>query len=129
MIPTDRERADGALTDENRATALRRLREAGYVVFESLLPGPLTRELRDAFQVIHEQELQDREADASWNRRGGRGARFEHPFMDPGLLASQFDALEPPREGVEVDVRPTPIEITATIMDLLRADGSIRGGA
>jgi gluconate kinase len=53
----------------------------------------------------------------------------EHPFMDPGLLASQFEALEPPGEGAEVDVRPTPIEITATIMDRLRADGSIPVGA
>ena len=86
MIVSDGEREAGALSAANLATALRRLREAGYVVFESLIPEGLTRELRDAFQDIHEQELRDHGADAGWPRRGGRGPRFEHPFMDPLMI-------------------------------------------
>jgi len=86
VIVSESERAAGALTQESLASALRRLREAGYVVFESLIPGDLTRELRDAFQAIHEEELRDREADPEWNRRGGRGPRFELPFMDPLMI-------------------------------------------
>jgi ectoine hydroxylase-related dioxygenase (phytanoyl-CoA dioxygenase family) len=86
MTVTDAERAAGTLTPEHLAAALRRLREAGYVAFESLIPQELTRELRDAFQVIHEEEFRDRKSDAGWNRRGGRGARFEHPFMHPLMI-------------------------------------------
>jgi gluconokinase len=41
-------------------------------------------------------------------------ARRGH-FMDPGLLRSQFEALEPPADAISVDVTPPPAEIASTI--------------
>ena len=86
MIVTDSERSAGALTPDSLGTARRLLREAGYVVFDSLLPDDLLGELRERFNAIHEKELEDREADETWNRRGGRGALPELPFMHPLLI-------------------------------------------
>ena len=36
-------------------------------------------------------------------------------FMNPALLGSQFEALEPPADAVRVDVTPPPEEIAAEI--------------
>ncbi len=36
-------------------------------------------------------------------------------FMNPSLLHSQFETLEPPEGAVEVDITPTPEEIAAAI--------------
>lgn len=36
-------------------------------------------------------------------------------FMDPGLLKSQFEALEPPEGALQVDVTPAPEVIAAEI--------------
>ena len=41
-------------------------------------------------------------------------ARKGH-FMNPALLQSQFDTLEPPEKAVRVDVSPPPDEIVAEI--------------
>jgi len=41
-------------------------------------------------------------------------ARKGH-FMNPNLLDSQFEALEPPEDAVRVNVAPTPEEIAAEI--------------
>jgi gluconokinase len=36
-------------------------------------------------------------------------------FMNPALLGSQFEALEPPEDAVRVDITPPPEEIAAEI--------------
>jgi len=36
-------------------------------------------------------------------------------FMDPALLGSQFDALEPPPDALRVDITPPPEQIAAEI--------------
>jgi gluconokinase len=41
------------------------------------------------------------------NRRGH--------FMNPALLSSQFEALEPPDDAIRVDITPSPDEIAAEI--------------
>ena len=47
-------------------------------------------------------------------------ARPEH-FMNPGLLKSQFEALEPPdHDAFVVDVSRTPADIVSTIRDWIR---------
>jgi gluconokinase len=43
-------------------------------------------------------------------------ARKGH-FMDPGLLGSQFEALEPPAAALRVDIARTPKEIVAEIRE------------
>jgi gluconokinase len=40
-------------------------------------------------------------------------------FMPPGLLHSQFEALEPPKHSIEVDVTPPPEEIAQNIREKL----------
>jgi gluconokinase len=45
-------------------------------------------------------------------------ARTGH-FMNPNLLPSQFEALEPPAGALEVDVSPPPEEIAAEIQGKL----------
>ncbi len=39
----------------------------------------------------------------------------EGHFMDPALIHSQFEALEPPADAVRVDVAPAPDEVAADI--------------
>jgi gluconokinase len=40
-------------------------------------------------------------------------------FMNPALLASQFEALEPPEDAIRVDVNQTPAAIVAEIRSRL----------
>jgi gluconokinase len=44
-----------------------------------------------------------------------RLARRPGHFMDPDLLDSQFDTLEPPEGAVRVDISPSPAAIAAAI--------------
>jgi gluconokinase len=46
-------------------------------------------------------------------------ARKGH-FMNPGLLGSQFEILEPPEDAIRVDVTGTPEEIASEIRRRLR---------
>src|SRR5262249_16505148 len=46
---------------------------------------------------------------------GGRLAQGKGHFMDPGLLHSQFETLEPPDNALRVDVTPAPEVIVAEI--------------
>ena len=48
-----------------------------------------------------------------------RLARRTGHFMNPGLLHSQFEALEPPEEAVRVDITPPPEGIAAAIRQKL----------
>jgi gluconokinase len=40
-------------------------------------------------------------------------------FMNPNLLHSQFETLEPPENAIEVDIAPPPVEIAANIRSKL----------
>jgi gluconate kinase len=47
-------------------------------------------------------------------------------FMNPNLLQSQFETLEPPENAIAVDIAPPPEEIAAAIRRKLeRIHGSI----
>lgn len=41
-------------------------------------------------------------------------------FMDPHLLPSQFQTLEPPENAIEVDITPAPEQIAAEIRQRLK---------
>jgi len=43
----------------------------------------------------------------------------QHPYMDKNLLRSQLDTLEEPKDGLTVDISPTPETIVSTIMNRL----------
>lgn len=45
-----------------------------------------------------------------------RIAAREHPFMSPTLLDSQFDALEPPSDGIRVAIEASPDAVVAQIV-------------
>jgi gluconokinase len=49
-----------------------------------------------------------------------RLARRKGHFMNPNLLHSQFETLEPPEHAIRVDVAPPPAEIVAEIRKKLR---------
>lgn len=44
-----------------------------------------------------------------------RLARRTGHFMNPGLLHSQFETLEPPEHAVTIDITPSPAQIAQTI--------------
>jgi gluconokinase len=46
---------------------------------------------------------------------GRRLAARKGHFMNPGLLHSQFEALEPPEGAIRVDVTPAPEAIVAEV--------------
>jgi gluconokinase len=48
-------------------------------------------------------------------------ARTEH-YMKPGMLRSQFEALEEPQDALVVDITPTAEEIVENILYLLHKD-------
>ena len=54
----------------------------------------------------------------SFDLLSGRSAQRKHRFMPASLLKSQFEALEPPRGAIEVDVAQ-PVE--ACVQQILRS--------
>ena len=115
----DRMRRGTALTDEDRAPWLARIRS---------LMRDLEREGRSA--VIACSALKQSYRD--YLAEGAHSVRFVHltgdfalierrlrervgHFMSPALLASQFTALEEPEGALRVDVSRTPEEIVAEI--------------
>jgi carbohydrate kinase (thermoresistant glucokinase family) len=46
----------------------------------------------------------------------------QHPYMDKGLLRSQLDALEEPKDGLRVDISATPETIVSTIIQNLKLE-------
>ena len=49
--------------------------------------------------------------------------RTDH-YMKPGMLRSQFEALEEPRDALAVDIAPAADEIVEHILDLLHAESA-----
>jgi gluconokinase len=69
----------------------------------------LTAGLKD-FRIVHLR--------GSFELLNGRAAERKHRFMPASLLKSQFEALEPPRDAIEVDVAQ-PVE---TCVAAIRAE-------
>lgn len=61
----------------------------------------------DCVQFVHLVGSEDLIRDRLSKRKGH--------FMDPNLLKSQFETLEPPPDAVQVDITPPPEEIAAEI--------------
>jgi gluconate kinase len=47
--------------------------------------------------------------------------RTDH-YMKPGMLHSQFEALEEPRDALTVDITPTAEEVIENVLFLLHKD-------
>ena len=116
-------RAGVPLTDEDRQPWLDALRElirdclgrGGRAV---LACSALKEEYRERLLVDGRVRVVYLKGDYSLieerlkNRRGH--------FMKPGMLDSQFDALEEPRQALQVEVAAPPEEIVETIKDRLK---------
>jgi gluconokinase len=50
----------------------------------------------------------------------GRMERRTDHFMKPGMLRSQFEALEPPADALVIDIAHTPADIVAEIRERLQ---------
>ena len=47
-----------------------------------------------------------------------------HPYMNANLLKSQLDTLEPPMDGIVVDIDATPGSIVERVVEALKAMGA-----
>jgi gluconokinase len=124
-------RSGHPLTDKDRWPWLERLRQQ---IEQSLSAGEnaviacsaLKRAYRDRLRVSHEVKFVFLSGDYALVEKQLR-SRSAH-FMNPALLQSQFDALEPPQpgEGVfKIELGRTPAEIVNEIetkLHLLSAD-------
>lgn len=120
------------LTEADRLPWLSRLAEAVRVRSEGgqdavLACSALTRASRDLLR--RSPGVRFVHLIGSFELIRSRLAGRQHSFMDPGLLASQFETLEPPSDAVEVDVGPSPAEVTRTILAMLASEGSTGRGA
>lgn len=111
------------LTDEDRAPWLERLNELAseslaaaqpLVLACSALKADYRRALaagdpRVGFVFLH----------GSYDLIRGRLEERQDHYMPPGLLRSQFDALEPPTEALKVNVGPPPAELVDEIVGRL----------
>jgi gluconokinase len=111
------------LTDEDRAPWLESMaetmddlcRKGIDVVFAvSALKHAYRKYLQTHDNCVHFVHLKGSEEliQARLKKRKGH-------FMPPGLLHSQFAALEGPKHSIEVDITPPPEEIAATIREKL----------
>lgn len=79
----------GALSAKHLKTALRNLKEVGYVVLESVLPEEFVASLNEGFDAVFEKQQDSfKEALAQVKGHKGVGISFEQPFMDPTVIAN-----------------------------------------
>lgn len=113
-------RSGKPLTDADRAAWLADLRER---VDAQCVRGQSAVLACSALKDSYRDYLEDHEPDcvhfvylhASEELIAQRLAARKGHFMPPGLLRSQFQALEPPTDAVRVDVSGTPEESVAEI--------------
>lgn len=112
------------LTDSDRLPWLRRIRRLidkclAREISAVIACSALKRSYRD---IIIGDSNRVRSVYLKGSRKliAGRLSRRTGHFMSPDLLASQFDTLEEPRDGITVDVSGTPAEIVRKIRKRLR---------
>jgi carbohydrate kinase (thermoresistant glucokinase family) len=129
----DKMRAGIPLTDTDRQPWLKRL--------HSEIQGWLSRRLGAVLacsalkQVYRDRLGVDQAAVVTVYLKGNYelirkriGAR-RHRYMPPGLLRSQFEALEEPADGLSVDITPAPGIIVQTIIETLNLEPRTPGPA
>lgn len=118
------------LTDEDRAGWLATL--AGHIASWHaegrsviLTCSALKKEYRDTLRVAPVRFVYLRAPQSDVEARCS--ARGDHEFMCPGLVDSQFDALEEPtaEEAIVVDSTGPPTAVLATIVDAVRDRAAI----
>lgn len=118
-------RSGQPLTDEDRAPWLRALRDyidAAADQGENLVVAcsALSHDYRQYLTSDNTDEVRFVFLHGSEELIAERLAKRRNHFMPPALLRSQFEALEPPRHAVRVDITPAPEVIVENIRRELR---------
>ena len=116
----DKMAAGTALTDDDRRPWLRALRErvdeaCGRGENVVLACSALKQDHRDRLEQGSPGCVRFVYLTGSEELIRSRLEAREGHFMDPDLIHSQFEALEPPTDAVRVDVAPAPDEVAADI--------------
>jgi gluconokinase len=109
-----------SLTDEDRrpwlAAIHKRLLEAAHRGENVVLAcSALKHEYRDYLQHEEPERIHFVWLSGSEELIRQRMAGRKGHFMNPNLLHSQFETLEPPENAIQVDIAPAPDEIAAEI--------------
>jgi gluconokinase len=117
-------RAGVALTDEDRKAWLETLHGEIQLWLERgqntiLACSALKRAYRDALGV-NQTTVRTIYLKGSYDLIRRRIEERHHPYMDKDLLKSQFNTLEEPTDGLQVDISPPPETIVDTILKNLR---------
>jgi gluconokinase len=114
------------LTDDDRATWLRALRE---IIVSSLARNELAAVTCSALKAKYREQLQGSDPRVKFVFLTGPYELIEERlkqrtshFMPPALLASQFAALEPPMDALVFSCAQSPEEIVAKLIQTLEAD-------
>jgi gluconokinase len=114
------------LTDDDRATWLRALRE---IIVGSLAKNELAALACSALKTKYREQLQGGDARVKFVHLTGPpeliAERLKHRhghFMPPTLLASQLATLEPPTDALVFSCAQPPEEIVAKLIQTLEAD-------
>jgi gluconokinase len=112
------------LTDEDRWPWLQALRaHIETCIHQSISAVLACSALKQAYRehlITDEAEVKLVYLKGDYDLIQERLAQRRGHFMPPGLLASQFAALEEPEQGVVVDIGPPPETIVALIREQLR---------
>lgn len=111
------------LTDDDRApwlAAIRRHLETSLAAGRSTVVtcSALRQRYRDAL-ITDPQRVHLVHLTGSFDLILGRMERRTDHFMKPGMLRSQFEALEPPADALAVDIAHPPQDIVAAIRQRL----------
>jgi gluconokinase len=112
------------LTDEDRWPWLHALRTHIETWVQqgvsAVLACSALKQAYRAYLIIDEGEVKLVYLKGDYNLIHERLAQRRGHFMPPGVLASQFAALEEPEQGVVVDIVHSPATIVALIRERLR---------
>jgi len=116
-------RAGIALNDEDRKPWLERLHDKIQFLIKHkrnaiLSCSALKQSYRDALGV-NQKTVKTIYLKGSYKLLLKRVEQRQHPYMDKNLLKSQLNTLEEPKNGLWVDISPTPEIIVSTIIKAL----------
>jgi len=117
-------RAGVALTDEDRKLWLEELRSnirrwLGHKQNTILACSALKQVYRDMLGV-NQSTVRTVYLKGSYELLRKRIEERQHPYMNKNLLKSQLETLEEPKDGLVVDISPTPEMIVSTIIKSLK---------
>jgi carbohydrate kinase (thermoresistant glucokinase family) len=119
-------RAGVALTDEDRKLWLEALRSniRGWLDHKqnAILACSALKEVYRDMLGVNQSTVRTVYLKGSYELLRKRIEERQHPYMNKNLLRSQLETLEEPKDGLVVDISPTPEMIVSTIIKDLKLD-------